>query len=197
MASGGSVSCDRVNGQLAVSRSLGDFSFKRNKAIPAEAQAVSARPDVTVLPRSATDRFVVLACDGVWDVFSNDGCAKFLLDSVVAGMATAQELTEALVDEALNKGSMDNISAFVLALPGAPTPTPYVSPLHVCAVLCFAVRACASVRLLPCLLCVCLFSWFDSASLSWVSFALVLSWLRMPWWCVVTQRGGGEAERGA
>ena len=124
VASGGTVVGDRVNGSLAVARSLGDFAFKRNAAKSASEQAVTAVPDVTVLPRAHDDEFVILACDGVWDVLTSAQAGQFLRDKVEAGVGEPLALAEALVDEALLRGSMDNLSAIVLALPGAPTPTP-------------------------------------------------------------------------
>jgi len=45
-AAGGTVKFNRVNGDLAVSRALGDFVYKRCDTASAEAQAVTALPDV-------------------------------------------------------------------------------------------------------------------------------------------------------
>jgi protein phosphatase 1B len=43
-AAGGTVAMRRVNGDLAVSRALGDFVYKQGRDIRAEAQQVSAEP---------------------------------------------------------------------------------------------------------------------------------------------------------
>ena len=78
-AAGGSVVLQRVNGSLAVSRALGDFEYKMETDLSAVAQLVSPEPDVLVQPRqSQADEFVVLACDGVWDVMSNEEVADFI-----------------------------------------------------------------------------------------------------------------------
>ena len=81
-AAGGSVSAGRVNGDLALSRALGDFRFKDRKgtgpggwAVDAK-QLVSSVPDLYVSPRGAGDGCLVLACDGVWDVMSNEDVAE-------------------------------------------------------------------------------------------------------------------------
>ena len=63
---GGFVSylgCWRAMGILAMSRALGDLFLK---------PYVSAEPDVMKLALAPTDEFVILASDGVYDVFDNE-----------------------------------------------------------------------------------------------------------------------------
>ena len=38
---------------------------------PAERQAVTAFPEIRAFERNAADEFVILACDGIWDVMSS------------------------------------------------------------------------------------------------------------------------------
>lgn len=38
---------------------------------PAELQAVTAFPEIRAFERDAADEFVILACDGIWDVMSS------------------------------------------------------------------------------------------------------------------------------
>ncbi|ORC93159.1 putative protein phosphatase 2C [Trypanosoma theileri] len=72
---GGTVQCQRVNGTLALSRAIGDFDFKENVELPWDEQMVTALPDIVQLKSSPDDDFIVIACDGVWDVLSNqDAC---------------------------------------------------------------------------------------------------------------------------
>lgn len=70
---GGSVMIQRVNGSLAVSRALGDYEYKRVMGKGPCEQLVSPEPEVNVLERdNELDEFLVLACDGVWDVLTNE-----------------------------------------------------------------------------------------------------------------------------
>ena len=46
------VSGERVNGNLALSRALGDFDYKRHPTYNARFQAVTCFPDVKVVKRS-------------------------------------------------------------------------------------------------------------------------------------------------
>ena len=54
----------RVNGNLALSRAIGDFEFKKSADLPPESQIVTAFPDVSVHEISDDDEFLVIACDG-------------------------------------------------------------------------------------------------------------------------------------
>lgn len=69
---GGTVMMQRVNGSLAVSRALGDFDYKRCTDLKPNEQLVSPEPDIEVKDRDATDEFLFLACDGIFDVMSNE-----------------------------------------------------------------------------------------------------------------------------
>jgi len=59
------VDFGRVNGNLALSRAIGDFEFKKSGDLPPEAQIVTAFPDVSVHAISDDDEFLVIACDGL------------------------------------------------------------------------------------------------------------------------------------
>ncbi|CAM9773479.1 unnamed protein product, partial [Ectocarpus sp. 8 AP-2014] len=73
-AAGGFVSRGRVNGILGVSRSFGDIHCKvypprEGDGLWDEQQIVS-RPEVHSIQLTEADSFLILACDGVWDVLS-------------------------------------------------------------------------------------------------------------------------------
>ncbi|XP_061576600.1 integrin-linked kinase-associated serine/threonine phosphatase 2C [Cololabis saira] len=69
---GGTVRDGRVLGVLEVSRSLGDGQYKRIGVI--------STPDLRRCRLSANDRFILLACDGLFKVFSADEAVRFVLD---------------------------------------------------------------------------------------------------------------------
>lgn len=54
----------RVNGNLALSRAIGDFEFKKSAELAPEQQIVTAYPDVTVHDIHDDDEFLIVACDG-------------------------------------------------------------------------------------------------------------------------------------
>jgi len=53
-----------VNGNLALSRAIGDFEFKKSAELPPESQIVTAYPDVLEHDITEDDEFLVVACDG-------------------------------------------------------------------------------------------------------------------------------------
>ena len=83
-AAGGSVSSGRVDGSLAVSRALGDFSYKDRPDLPQEQQKVSAQPDIEIYARDPADQLLCLACDGIWDVKTNEACCEFMREVRIA-----------------------------------------------------------------------------------------------------------------
>ena len=68
VAAGGTVEDNRVNGMLALSRALGDFEYKKNTLMKPKDQQVTAYPDIKCMPITSDCEFIVLACDGIWDV---------------------------------------------------------------------------------------------------------------------------------
>lgn len=89
---GGTVKFNRVNGDLAVSRALGDFVYKRCDTVEAKEQAVTAFPEVIVQARvPEEDEFIVLACDGIWDVMSSQEVVDKVHDMLKNGRPREEE----------------------------------------------------------------------------------------------------------
>lgn len=76
-------------------RSFGDFSFKKNNRKGKNEQVVTGEADVTILKRDARDAFVVLACDGVTNVMTNEEIVSFLAKEI----GFVQLYTKTEVDE--------------------------------------------------------------------------------------------------
>lgn len=117
---GGTVMMQRVNGSLAVSRALGDFDYKRVNELKATEQLVSPEPEITVQDREpSSDEFLLLACDGIFDVMSNEEVVAY----VSHHLKLTDDLTKIcsdLIDTCLNKNSRDNMSVVLVTFPGAP-----------------------------------------------------------------------------
>jgi len=97
---GGFVEFNRVNGNLALSRALGDFIFKTEEELPQNKQIVSAEPEVQERTISEELDFVLLACDGIWDVLSNQQVADFVLHKIGSN-TQPEDICEQLMDRCL------------------------------------------------------------------------------------------------
>uniref|UniRef100_A0A3P8URW5 protein-serine/threonine phosphatase n=2 Tax=Cynoglossus semilaevis TaxID=244447 RepID=A0A3P8URW5_CYNSE len=117
---GGSVMIQRVNGSLAVSRALGDYDYKCVEGKGPTEQLVSPEPEVSDVVRAPEqDQFVVLACDGIWDVMSNEELCDFV-KSRLEVTDDLERVCNEVVDTCLHKGSRDNMSVVLVCLPNAP-----------------------------------------------------------------------------
>lgn len=68
----------RVNGNLNLSRAVGDLEYKKRDDLKAEEQIICSTPDVLIEQLTPDDEFIVLACDGIWDVMTNQQVCDFV-----------------------------------------------------------------------------------------------------------------------
>ena len=138
----------RLNGELAVSRAIGDAECKGELKFDFwgadfEDDVVSCVPEVRVYERHEEDAFIIIACDGLWDVFTSQEAVDFLCErfaaepvigerlvrsveetpsgkkqpSLAGGLPEiARKATQELVSEALQRGTQDNCTAMVIRL---------------------------------------------------------------------------------
>ncbi|KAH9376947.1 hypothetical protein HPB48_002738 [Haemaphysalis longicornis] len=117
---GGFVKDGRVMGLLEVSRSLGDGQYKRC--------GVSCLPDVMRCQLTPHDRFLVLACDGLWKVFTSDQVLAIVLatlqDETIGAEGDEKRTLDLrceaacnkLVNEAVRKLSGDNVTVVIVRI---------------------------------------------------------------------------------
>ncbi|XP_007902019.1 protein phosphatase 1A [Callorhinchus milii] len=120
---GGSVMIQRVNGSLAVSRALGDFDYKCVHGKGPTEQLVSPEPEVYAIERTDEDQFIILACDGIWDVMANEEICDFV-KSRLEVTDDLEKVCNQIVDTCLYKGSRDNMSVILICFPNAPKVSP-------------------------------------------------------------------------
>jgi protein phosphatase PTC1 len=119
---GGQIINDRVNGMLAMTRALGDHLLKM-PVLPND--VVSNVPDITSTDLSPEDSFIIVACDGLWDVLNDQQAVDLVNDGLrelkplaaqleAEGRSIAEIISRMMVEEALQRGSSDNISCIVI-----------------------------------------------------------------------------------
>jgi len=99
--------CWRVEDVLAVSRAIGDAPLKKY---------VIPDPEIQKIELSSQDSFFLMASDGLWDVFQDQEAIDWVGERLEEGANTLHELAEALVQEAEDRGSMDNITAILVKI---------------------------------------------------------------------------------
>eukprot|EP00439_Symbiodinium_sp_Y106_P077523 s1460_g16.t1 len=91
----------RVNGNLNLSRTIGDLDYKRNSALRMSEQIISSTPDVTYFQREARDDFILLACDGIWETMSSQDVVDFVNERLKKH-AVAEGLLSNIMEELLD-----------------------------------------------------------------------------------------------
>lgn len=107
---GGYFENEYLNGDLAVTRALGDWSMK----LPfGSASPLTAEPDVEQIILTEDDEFLIVACDGIWDVMSNEEAVS-LVRRELRRHDDPNKCAIKLVNEALRLNTSDNLTAIVV-----------------------------------------------------------------------------------
>jgi serine/threonine protein phosphatase PrpC len=101
----------RVN-DLSVSRAFGDLDAQ---------PYLTNKPDVYRHRIKKNDKFIIMACDGLWDVFDNQEAVNIVLGScydIKTGKKNESRINIAkrLAELAIEKGSTDNVTVTVVFL---------------------------------------------------------------------------------
>ena len=103
---GGSITFDGVDWRvkdLSLSRAFGDLE---------STPYVSHLPQIYRYKLLCEDKFLIKACDGLWDVVSNQDAVDFILD-LKKNKNYKGNYSKSLCDYAYAKGSMDNVTVIV------------------------------------------------------------------------------------
>lgn len=93
---GGTVTKDgRVNSGLNLSRAIGDHTYKANKTLSLSEQMITPLPDLKILDIDPTkDKFMVLACDGIWNFMSSQEVCDYIQERLNANYAKLSLICE-------------------------------------------------------------------------------------------------------
>lgn len=73
---------------------------------------MSAFPDITVRERKKDDKFVIIACDGIWDCLSNEEACESVNkkhDEIKPDKKNIHKIVEKIFDEILAPNTEDGI----------------------------------------------------------------------------------------
>nr|ACG35350.1 DNA-binding protein phosphatase 2C [Zea mays] len=120
---GGYVDDGYLNGQLAVTRALGDWHLEGMKEVGEPGGPLSAEPELKMVTLTKDDEFLIIGSDGIWDFFSSQNAVDFarrrLQDHNDLRLCCRE-----IVDEAVRRGASDNLTAVMVSFHSdAPPPS--------------------------------------------------------------------------
>ncbi|XVE71626.1 hypothetical protein DITRI_Ditri10aG0166200 [Diplodiscus trichospermus] len=118
-ASGGYVYDGYLNGQLNVARALGDWHMEGMKG--ADGGPLSAEPELMTADLTEEDEFLIIGCDGLWDVFRSQNAVDFARRRLQEHNDPVM-CSKDLVDEALKRKSGDNLAVVIVCFQSDPPP---------------------------------------------------------------------------
>ncbi len=108
---GGTVSSCRVDGQLALSRAMGDWNYKDNPRLPPIEQKVIPYPDITSVQAKEGDTLLI-CCDGLFEQMTSEEVGTYVHKKLVESKyEDPAKVLMGLIDLSLERGSKDNMSA--------------------------------------------------------------------------------------
>ncbi|XP_031270129.1 probable protein phosphatase 2C 27 isoform X3 [Pistacia vera] len=115
---GGVVYDGYLNGQLSVARAIGDWHMKNPKG---SACPLSAEPELHETLLTEEDEFLIMGCDGLWDVMSSQ-CAVTVARKELMLHNDPERCSRELVREALKRNTCDNLTVIVVCFSPDPPP---------------------------------------------------------------------------
>lgn len=88
----------RVDGNLNLTRSLGDLKYKQRDNLTPEEQAITSNPDVYEFEYSDDIDFIIMGCDGIWEKKSNEEMVEYIYDKLKQNKELKQIVSELLLD---------------------------------------------------------------------------------------------------
>ncbi|KAJ0984803.1 hypothetical protein J5N97_003159 [Dioscorea zingiberensis] len=110
---GGYIDDGYLNGQLGVTRALGDWHLEGMKTIGEPGGPLSAEPELKLITLTKDDEFLIVGSDGIWDVFSNQNAVDFTRRKLQEHNDVKRCCKE-LVEEAIRRGADDNLTAVMI-----------------------------------------------------------------------------------
>nr|GLL37140.1 probable protein phosphatase 2C 27 isoform X1 [Ipomoea trifida]GMD40329.1 probable protein phosphatase 2C 27 [Ipomoea batatas] len=115
---GGAIYDGYLNGQLSVSRALGDWHMKGPKG---SACPLSAEPELQETILTEDDEFLIMGCDGLWDVMSSQYAVTMARKELMLHN-DPERCSRELVREALKRNTCDNLTVIVVCFSPEPPP---------------------------------------------------------------------------
>lgn len=91
----------RVNGNLNLSRSIGDLKYKQVPGITPPEQIISAEPDIIQVFLEPDDEFIIIGCDGIWDCLTNENAVQYVRERI--DVKSPADIGKEMLDEIISE----------------------------------------------------------------------------------------------
>ncbi|MED6206124.1 hypothetical protein PIB30_023988 [Stylosanthes scabra] len=117
---GGFIDDGYLNGQLGVTRALGDWHLEGMKETSGGGP-LSAEPELKLMTLTKEDEFLIIASDGIWDVFRSQNAVDFARRRLQEHNDVKQ-CCKQIVEEAIKRGATDNLTVVMVCFHSDPPP---------------------------------------------------------------------------
>ncbi|CAD8126948.1 unnamed protein product [Paramecium sonneborni] len=118
---GGFVSNGRTNGNLSLSRALGDLEYKKDEKFRQDEQIIIAVPDVKEEEIQGNDKFLLMGCDGVFEIWEHEQIINYVNSQLKYKVTQEiiQQAAEGLLDQVIAKDTQngtgcDNMTCIIV-----------------------------------------------------------------------------------
>ncbi|XP_031112848.1 probable protein phosphatase 2C 49 [Ipomoea triloba] len=109
-----------LNGVLSVTRALGDWDMKLPRGSPSP---LIAEPELRQIVLTEDDEFLIIGCDGIWDVMSSQQAVS-LVRRGLRRHDDPEQCAKDLVMEALRLNTFDNLTVIIVCFTSFDHPEP-------------------------------------------------------------------------
>ncbi|KOM32943.1 hypothetical protein LR48_Vigan01g249900 [Vigna angularis] len=119
---GGYIDDGYLNGQLGVTRALGDWHLEGMKEMNGKHGPLSAEPELKLMTLTKEDEFLIIGSDGIWDVFRSQNAVDFARRRLQEHNDVKQCCRE-IIGEAIKREATDNLTVVMVCFHSEPPPS--------------------------------------------------------------------------
>ncbi|XP_052182361.1 probable protein phosphatase 2C 27 [Diospyros lotus] len=118
---GGFIDDGYLNGELGVTRALGNWHISGLKEISGRGGPLSAEPELNLVTLTKQDEFLIIGSDGIWDVFRSQNAVDFARRKL-REHNDVKLCCKQIVEEAVKRGAIDNLTVVMVCFHPEPPP---------------------------------------------------------------------------
>ncbi|CAN6681328.1 unnamed protein product [Malus baccata var. baccata] len=118
---GGYIDDGYLNGQLGVTRALGNWHLEGMKDAGERGGPLSAKPELKLMTLSKDDEFLIIGTDGIWEMFTSQNAVDFARRRLQEHN-DVKLCCKQIVEEALKRGATDNLTLVMVSFHLEPPP---------------------------------------------------------------------------